>query len=231
MTATDETGSSELSIVSQWDSGLTWLARPDERMRRTSHAITVGEDVWLVDPVDAPRLDESLAELGTVAGVVVLASNHGRDADRVADRHDAPVFVPAWFDTDDVSLDASVRTFADDLADTGFELRRLLDGFVQEGALYHPDRRTLVVSDLLTRVHVARGERLAVFPFYRLSPPREQLGDVPVDRVLVGHGGGIYEGAQAALDEALAGSRRRAPSAFARNARSLFGIVLGELTG
>ncbi len=46
--------------------------------------------------------------------------------------------------------------------------------------------------------------RLEVLPFWRLSPPTE-LGDLDVERVLVGHGEPVTDDVQTALEEAVAG--------------------------
>lgn len=226
----------EATVVHRWENGLTWMAHPDEEMQRASHALVVdgsderrssgnraasGDDVWLVDPLDAAGLDEELAALGTVAGVVVLTNSHGRHADRLAVRHDVAIHVPACFDLDahPVSgFDAPVERFDDELGDTGFDLVWEKDGHGwKECALYHPDRRTLVVPDaLMTALFTREGGRLEVFPLFRWSPPRQELGALAVDRILVGHGEPIVDDAQAALNEALAGSRRGAASAMAR---------------
>jgi hypothetical protein len=55
---------------------------------------------------------------------------------------------------------------------------------------------------------LAGDERLAVHPLLRLRPPRPQ---VRPDAILCGHGPGIFEGAEAALRQALSTSRRRIP--------------------
>ena len=60
----DRDGDPELLVTAEWDGGVEWLVHPAEAGRRASHAL-VGEDgVWVVDPLDAPGLDERLAELG-----------------------------------------------------------------------------------------------------------------------------------------------------------------------
>lgn len=218
-----------VSVVRRWDHGLTWAGEPSGRLERTSHALEVNGDVWLVDPVAWDGLEAQLDPLGTVRGVVVLSSNHQRDADVLADRYDVAVHVPAWFDHDEIDIDAPVERLQDELATTGFELVPTADGAFQEGALYHPGRQTLVVGDILTTTLLGRGERLAVFPFVRLFPPRKQLGGLAVERVLVGHGGGVVDGAQEALDTALVLSRRRTPSSLLFNAPMLARIVLGEV--
>ena len=44
-----------------------------------------------------------------------------------------------------------------------------------------------------------------------LRPPRDALGGLEPERILVGHGPGLFEDAAAALSDALSGARRRLP--------------------
>lgn len=232
----DEPGR-EGAVIHRWERGLTWMAHPDERMRRASHALAIDDEVWLVDPLDAERLDEELATLGTVTGVVVLTNSHGRHADRLARHHDVAIHVPASFDEDAEpvrSFDAPVEFFEEELADTGFELVWEKDGRGwKEGALYHAGRRTLVVPDaLVTALFTKEEGRLEVLPFFRLSPPCDSLGGLTVDRILVGHGEPVVENAQGALDEALSGARRGAiPAIIARGVPTFARIAYNEVRG
>lgn len=258
----DEPGD-EATIVQRWETGLTWMAHPDTEMRRASHALAVDsaerssagregrrpsgsrtepgdsrtqsgdDDVWLVDPLDAAGLDEELATLGTVAGVVVLTNSHGRHADALAERHDVAIHVPACFDDPASDFDAPVETFDEELADTGFELVWEKDGSGwKEGALYHPDRGTLVVPDaLMTCLFTGRDDRLEVFPLFRWSPPRQELGALDVDRVLVGHGEPMFDDAQDALNAALGVPRREVPTAVARSVPTFARIAYTNLRG
>ena len=73
--------------IREWDGAASWIAFPDEKMKRASHALADGDDVWLVDPVDVDGLDDTLADLGTVRGVVVLLDRHTRDSAALARRH------------------------------------------------------------------------------------------------------------------------------------------------
>ena len=241
----------EVAIVHRRESGLTWMAHPDAEMRRASHALVVdgtersaagsrmqsGDgEVWLVDPLDAEGLDEELAALGEVAGVVVLTNSHGRHADRLAERHEVPIHVPDCFaeDAHPVSgFDAPVEIFLEELADTGFELVWEKDGTGwKEGARYHPDRRTLVVPDaLMTSLFTGEEGRLEVFPPFRWSPPRRALGTLEVDRVLVGHGEPVFDDAWEALEAALTVSRREVPPALARSIPTFVRIAYGEVRG
>ena len=232
----DEPGE-EMAVVHRWGHGLTWMVHPDEQMRRASHALVVDDEVWLVDPLDTKGLDEELAALGTVAGVVVLTNSHGRHADRLAQRHDVAIHVPACFDEDAdpiTAFDAPVEFLDEELADTGFELVWEKDGSGwKEGALYHPDRGTLIVPDtLVTALFTKEEGRLEVLPFFRLSPPRDSLGELTVNRILVGHGDPVVENAQTALDEALAGARRGAiPAIISRGVPTFARIAYNEVRG
>ncbi|MEW6583176.1 MAG: hypothetical protein AB1416_10495 [Actinomycetota bacterium] len=82
-----------------------------------------------------------------------------------------------------------------------------------EVALWEPERGILVVADAVGTASYFRapGEPLGVHPFLRLTPPRALRGLAP-HHLLVGHGPGIHgPDAPAALAEALATARRRAP--------------------
>lgn len=221
----------EPTVVSRWTDGLTWMAHPTEEMQRASHALVIDEDIWLVDPLDAMGLDDELETLGTVAGVVVLTNSHGRHAERLAERHDVSVHVPACFDDPISDFDAHVETFEAELADTGFRLVWEKDGKAwKEGALYHPDRGTLVVPDALGTGLFANGE-LSVFPLFQWSPPRDKLEQLAVERVLVGHGEPVMENATPELEAALSTSRTGAASAVVRAVPTFARIAYGEVRG
>lgn len=227
----DEPGE-QVTVVGRWEGGLTWMTHPEAKFRRASHAIVVDEDVWLVDPLDANGLDEELARLGTVAGVVVLSNQHERHADRLAERHSVSIHIPGWFDDPTTGFDARVEPFADELDDTGFELVANIDRFWQEGVLYHPERKTLVVGDaLMTALFVGEEGRLELFFPLRRSPPRWELSSLDVDRVLVGHGVPVIDKADVALEKALAMEHRGTVSAYIRNVPTVSRIVFNILRG
>lgn len=232
-----DTHATDCTVVHQWAGGLTWMAHPNEEMQRASHALVDGTEVWLVDPLDATGLDETLDELGTVTGIVVLTNSHGRDADRLATRYDVPIYVPQCFDRDAhpiTGFTAPVERFDDALADTGYTLVWQKDGRGwKEGALYHSDHQTLVIPDTLVTTLFTKTEgRLEVLPFFRLSPPRDALGDLAVERVLIGHGEPVVDDAQARLDTALAGARKGAIRAIiGRGVPTFARIAYGEIRG
>ncbi|EMA35352.1 hypothetical protein [Halobiforma nitratireducens] len=215
--------------IDRFDGGVGWIAHPDERMRRASHALEIDGEVWVIDPVDAEELDDLLAEFGEVAGVVVLLDRHKRDAASVADRHDVPVYLPDFFEgvAEDLPEETPIARFDDELADTGLQAYTVVDNrFWQEAALYDPDGGTLVVAESLGAADYfcVRDERLGVHPMRRAVPPRSTLGGLRPERVLVGHGSGVLSEATAALEDALDGSRRRTPLLYAKTVRSLLPV-------
>jgi len=226
-----ETGPApNLTETDRWDGGFSWIAHPEEGMQRASHALAVDGDVWVVDPVDGEGLDDLLADEGNVAGVVILLDRHKRDCAELARRHDVAVHVPGFMDAVTGDLDADTATFSNTLADTGFELVSVVDsaltpvGAWREAALVHPDRGTIVASESLgtTDYFRAPGEHLGVHPMRRLTPPNALTGYDP-NRVLVGHGTGVFENAAGAVREAVEHSRSRTPAAYA----SIFTDLLG----
>ncbi|WP_435144662.1 hypothetical protein [Halobaculum sp. P14] len=218
-------GTADPERIDEFDGGLSWLAYPDERMQRASHAVTDDGDVWILDPVDGPGVDEFVASLdGDVAGTVVCLDRHKRDAAAVADRHGVPVYVPEWMTGVAEELDAPVERFGDALG--GFDAIAVKRGAVlpwQEVALYDETGGTLYVPEAVGTVDfmTVPGERLGVHPALRLLPPRRPLSGLDPDRVLVGHGAGVHDDAATALAEALRRSRRTAPELYARTAASM----------
>jgi hypothetical protein len=190
-----------------------WLAHPDEFMQRASTAIALdGGGCLLVDPLDAPGLDEALAPLGDVRGVCLLLNRHGRDAEALAARYAAPLLAPQV------------------LAGRGQPLR--VPGVQErtvwrrlgwkEAALWLPERGLLVAADALGTAGYYRSrpdERLAVHPLLRPFPPRLSLVAVSPAAIAVGHGPPVTEDAAEALLEALRTARTRLPGAWWRGLR------------
>lgn len=217
-------GEAVLKKTVEWDGGMSWIAYPDEGMERASHAIVVDEEVWLVDPVDADGLDDTLAEYGPVAGVVVLLDRHKRDSAAIARRHDAPVYVHDSMDDVAAALDVKYDRFGDHLPGTPFRVIPVVDNrFWKEVALYDANSGTLVVTESFGRASyfLTADERIGVHPMRRGTPPRTAFENVAAERILVGHGTPLLEDATRAMRDALAGSRKRMPRLYLSAARSL----------
>jgi len=166
----------------------------DEFMERASHALVTEGGAWLVDPVDDPRVDA----LENVAGVIQLLDRHNRDCAEIARRLSVPhVVLPRTPIPPFVFIPISRH----------------------EVALWWDAKRVLACGDALgTAAYFRAGaERLAVHPLLRLRPPRL---DVHPEAILCGHGPGIFDGAEAALREALRTSRRRIPRQFVSAVRA-----------
>jgi len=206
-----------LRVIDRWTGGLGWLAHPSETLQRASHALAVEGEVWVVDPVDAPGLDDLLAELGSVVGVVVGLDRHKRDAAAVANRHAVPVYLPRPLAGIADAFDAPTSIVGDELADTGYRTITVVDNRLwTEVALYHERWGTLLVPEAVgTAPHFVVGEeRLGVHLALRVTPPRRALSGLSPDRIVVGHGAGVHEGASTALAEALRNARRNAPRLY-----------------
>jgi hypothetical protein len=180
--------------------GFGWWVAGDTRFR-TSHALAAGGRVWLVDPVDAPGVEERLRGLGEPAGVLQLLDRHKRDAVALAGRLGVPHHLVPF----------------GPVAGAPFEFLPVVDRRVwRETALWWPERRLLVCADALGTVAYFRapGEELGVHPLLRLRPPR-WLGELEPEHVLVGHGAGVHGPAAAeAVSDAVAHARRRLPGAL-----------------
>lgn len=194
-------------------------------MERASHALVTDAGSWLVDPVDAPGLDDLLAEHGEVRGVIVLLDRHRRDAALLADRHGVPVTLigPLGRLADEINV--AVERVEGGIPDTRYRSIVLYDNRVwREVVLYDPANGTMIVPEAVGTAgyYRAPGERLGVHPMLRLTPPRKLVDHEP-SRLLVGHGRGIETDASTVLAEALDGARRHLPGAIARWARLALG--------
>jgi hypothetical protein len=178
----------------------------DEPLERTSHALLADGRVWLIDPVDAPELEDRIRALGEPAGVLQLLDRHARDG-------------AAWSARLGVPL---LRAF-ESVVGTPFVALPVRDNrFWREVALWEPASRTLVCADVLGTLAFFRAgdERIGMHPLLRIAPPRSLLSVTP-SRVLVGHGGGIHQDAAAAVHDTVVNARRRIPAAVASAFRGL----------
>lgn len=211
--------STDHRIIDQWEGGVGWLAHPDEEGNRVSHAI-VGDngDVWVIDPIDAPGVDDLLAELGSgeVAGVTVLSNYHARDAGVIADRHDVPVYLPQWMERVEERVDAPVERYTGTLGESGFQVSECkpFPG-MHEAIAYRESDRTLYIADVMGTApfYTVGDERIGMYLLCRMFPPRAIDGFVP-ERIIVGHGTGVFEDAAAALTDATTNARERFPKAL-----------------
>jgi len=232
-------GAAEFGVFDRSEGGVGWIAYPGELMRRASHAIALpdGEgdrELWVVDPVDAAGLDDLLVDHGEVAGVVCCFWQHKRDSAAIATRHGVDVHVPGWMGGTADAIDAPVQRFGRRIADTpirGLRVRNSTAPPWREAALFVdpdsdvPAAGTLYVPESLGTAAYFRAadERVGVHPAARLLPPREALGGLRPERLRFGHGEGVAEGAAAAMEDALAGARRRLPSAYLSAVRAVVG--------
>ncbi|MFB6109804.1 MAG: hypothetical protein ABEJ60_02870 [Halodesulfurarchaeum sp.] len=205
------------AIEDRFEDGFGWLAHPDETMRRASHAVSFGDGVWIVDPVDAPGITAEIEELGEVRGVIVLLGRHERDAATFASRFGVPVYRPAFVDRE---FDAPVDRLTS-IPDSTVEVIQSVDlPWWREAAIF--DGETLLLGDSIgTAAYFTVGpERIGVHPMLRLVPPTPLRGLEP-ERIFVGHGAGVQTDASTALEQALSGARRRLPRAWLNALRSL----------
>jgi hypothetical protein len=225
--AYERTDSDRYHEVDRWDDGFGWVAHPDETGTRVSHAIRSHEGIWLFDPLDAPGIDEPIAELGEVAGVAVLSDYHARDADTVARRYDVPVTIPTWLSRVSDRVDAPVEYVEDSVA--GFDLSPVRPLYAwRECVAYRERDRTLYVPDFLSphEKFTVGGERVGLPSLSRLDPPRETFAGCEPARLIFGHGEGIFDDATGALWECLDGARARFPRALAFNLPSELRVML-----
>jgi hypothetical protein len=216
----DRSPATELREIDRWSEGVGWLAHPTEDGKRASHAIKGDDGVWVIDPVDAPGIDALLDELGDVTGVAVLSSHHARDADTIATRHDVAVHIPRWMDRIAERVDAPIEREDGILESLGFDVTRVNPLSIYRGAIAYRDTDgTLIVPDLLSSgsAYPVGDERIGVMLGIRPFPPRSVFRGFEPERILFGHGEGVFENATAALNDALDGSRKRFPLALVRN--------------
>ena len=226
----DRTAADGYREVDRWAGGVGWFAHPGEGGRRTSHAFDTDEGVWVVDPLDAPGVDDLLAEFGDVAGVAVCSDYHARDAARVAARHDVPVTVPAWLDRVPDRLACPIERAEGGVA--GFEFVRLRPMYAWREVALYGENGTLYVPDYLSGhdAFTVGDERLGLPTLCRLVPSWGKFAGCAPERVLLGHGSGVFEDATGALRAAFSGARRRFPRALVTNgpaeARSMLGALV-----
>ena len=229
----DRSPSSGYRLIDTFENGVGWLAHPEETGLRASHAIVGdGGDVWLFDPLDAPGIDEEIDALGDVGGIAVCSRYHARDSDAFARRYDVPVYVPSWMGRVPDRLEAPLEYYDEELGSSGFAVRRVdsMPGWC-EATPYRASDDTLYVPDVLgtAPLYTSGSDRLGVYLLCRLLPPFEVFAGLDPDRVLVGHGTGLFDEPAAALQTALANARRGFSRALLENGPSQLRALIDAL--
>lgn len=222
-------GPGTVEEIDRFEAGAGWIAHRDETMQRASHVLATDAGAFVVDPVDAEGLDTFLAEFGDLAGVVVLFAYHARHAERIAERHDVPVYLPAGLRR--VAVDAPIRRFSDALPGTRYDLLPVtITPLWREWALF--DGETLVVAESVGAADYFLGPHesdLGVSHMRRAFPPTTLSGLAP-DRILLGHGEGVHADAPAVLADALANARRGLYAFYRTNGRTMARTLRAALT-
>jgi hypothetical protein len=189
-----------IRFCDETDFGFGWIV--EEFLQRCSHVLVVDGRVWLIDPVEGDGVDERVRAAGEPAGVIQLLDRHNRDCRAFAEGLGVPHHVVPRESIGGAPFEFTVIR----------EARKW-----KEVALWWAEPSILVCADAVGTVPELRvaGERLALHPLIRLTPPRESLGHLEPRHVLSGHGEGVHgDEAAPALREALATARRRLPRAW-----------------
>lgn len=193
-----------LDHVTEWPGGFSWIADPDERGQRASHALSTDAGVWLVDPVDADGLDARVEALGEPAGVLLIQDRHSRDAAAIADRHDVPIYAPEWMQLLREKLEAPVEAIGTTLPGSNYAIHRLIETEEWEEAIIVDEQAgTLIVPETVGTLPAFRDHDNALGVHPGVDEPPEILSQWTPERILVGHGASILEDATPALREAL----------------------------
>jgi hypothetical protein len=180
-------------FVDEIESAVGWIE--SARTRRTSHALSVDDRIWLIDPIEGDGVEERLHASGEPVGVIQLLDRHARDGAAFAERFGVPLHVVPR-----------------SLPETPFQLLPIVSNrWWQEVALWWPERRILVVADVLGTIPFFRAgdEPAGIHPLLRPWPPRSLRGLAP-EHLLVGHGEGVHH-QPTVVDSALRTARRRLP--------------------
>ncbi|SIS21257.1 hypothetical protein [Natronorubrum thiooxidans] len=214
-----ERGESEgVRIINEWETGMSWMAHPEEKAERVSHAIRTADGVWIFDPLNAPNIDQLISDLGKVAGVAVLSCWHSRDADLFAEKYGSSVYLPEWMGRVQQRVNAPIKRYAEFPCSDLCAIPSRPYSFWDEVFLYQETSETLFIPDSLGTIgsFLVGQEVLGLQLLRRLRSPH-QLSDLDPDRILVGHGEGVMENSGAVLEEALREPRKQFPRALVRN--------------
>lgn len=177
-------------------------------------------------------MDDLCADFGDVVGVAVLSNWHARDAGVVANRHDVSVHLPEWMTCVAELVEAPIQRFDTELGDSGFRIERVepLPGW-HEAVAYRESDGTLCVPDVLTTLpgSTVGSERIALSIVHRFRPPHSVFTKYDPERILVGHGTGIFENAAGELENAISYARRRLPRALLSHGPTQVRMMLGAV--
>lgn len=180
--------------VEEHELGLTWVV--EEPMERAFHALVDDGQVWLVDPLDGPEIEDAVA-LGEPAGVLQLLDRHNRDCAEIAGRLGVPHL-----------------TVPDSVPGSPFEaIPAVRIPRWRETALWWPAKKALIVAEVLAAnpMHTGGEQRVGMHLFLRPWPPSALRGYEP-EHLLLGHGRAVH-GPEAAdaVEIAYARARRDLP--------------------
>jgi hypothetical protein len=184
-----------------------WMLGPVDPMSRACSAIVLDAGTVLVDPLDADGLDDLLARLPAVIGVVTLLDRHQRDAAAIAGRLGVPRLIPTALGGDGLNLDGVQERVV--IARRGWH----------EALMWLPDRRLLVCTETLGTAGfdlARRGDPLGMHPFVRPFPPRAAFRGIDPAVIAVGHGPPLTVDAGAALRRVLRRARLQLPRHWLR---------------
>ena len=206
-----------LRIHGRFAGGLSWQPAPGELLERSSTALGAEGRVWLIDPLRASGIEDQIAALGKVAGVVITFGLHDRDADWFAARYGVPVYGHPSLRL------AGVRSpvvHVEGRVPDSLLLIVTCPGrgplrWWRETAIWWPEMRTLVTGDAIgtAAYFPLPGREVAVHPVRWLSPPIE-LRPLPAERLHPGHGRSVTSGAAQQIARALDRARKELASAW-----------------
>ncbi|MCW2950429.1 MAG: hypothetical protein JWN41_1442 [Thermoleophilia bacterium] len=185
-----------LAIQHRFERGFSWSLAGDGLLSCRSHALVDDDDgIWLIDPIDCVGLDEALAEIGNVAGVIVLLDRHLRDAPELARRHGVGLHVPPGRWRRGHPRPRSATALVAEITNCPFRFFPVVErqGAWLEYALWWREPGILVVAEALGTTAVCRARRADAFgvhPLLRLGRPPATLVALRHNPrlLLVGHG-------------------------------------------
>jgi hypothetical protein len=187
-------------VYDEYEFGFSWVL--EELMQRTSHALVLEGQVWLVDPIAFDEAVDRAAGLGEIAGVLQLLDRHNRDCAQLAERYGVPhLKVPDAVPGTPLKAIPVVR----------------FPGW-KETALWWPEQEALIVAEVVGTNEYYTGGRAAVgmHPMLRALPPKGLRSYSP-RHLLMGHGAGVHGAAATpGLRQAHQRARRDIPRVLAK---------------